>query len=87
MWDVQFEHLLRRHLPFLPTDSALEAERSLRDLGLDSLGAVELLATLEQAYGVRFVDDLLSMETFATAGTLWAAVAALAQAPTQMPAS
>jgi acyl carrier protein len=83
MWDERFEQLLRCHLSFLPADSALGAESSLRDLGLDSLGAVELLGALEKAYRVRFVDDLLSMDTFATAGTLWAAVDQLAHAPAE----
>ncbi|GHB78515.1 hypothetical protein GCM10010377_80800 [Streptomyces viridiviolaceus] len=71
MWDDNFEELLRRHLPFLGPDEALGADAQLKDLGLDSLGTVELLAALESAYDVRFVDDALSVETFATPGTLW----------------
>jgi len=78
MWDTQFEHILRRYLPFLPADETLDAGGALRDLGLDSLGTVELLAELESGYGVRFVDDALSMDTFATPGVLWATLAAMA---------
>ncbi|KAB2346138.1 phosphopantetheine-binding protein [Actinomadura rudentiformis] len=71
MWDAQFEDILRGFLPFIEPDEELGADASLRDLGLDSLGTVELLALLEGTYGVRFVDDALTMETFATPATLW----------------
>ena len=77
MWDSQFEDLLRTYLPFLGPDEALEPDTGLRDLGLDSLSTVELLATLENQYDVRFVDEALSLETFATPATLWAALSAM----------
>ncbi|WP_158839881.1 phosphopantetheine-binding protein [Saccharothrix deserti] len=71
MWDQQFEDMLRTYLPFIAADEPLAEDADLRDLGLDSLGAVELLASLENAYGVRFVDDMLTMDNFATPGVLW----------------
>ncbi|WP_141576724.1 phosphopantetheine-binding protein [Actinomadura sp. WMMA1423] len=71
MWDNRFEELLRRQLPFLAPEESLAPDAALGDLGLDSLGTVELLASLESAYGVRFVDDSLRPETFASAGVLW----------------
>ncbi|MFE0464116.1 phosphopantetheine-binding protein [Kitasatospora sp. NPDC058965] len=74
-WDQQFEDLLRKFLPFVGADEALTADTDLRDLGLDSLGTVELLAQLEELYGVRFLDDALSLETFATPGALWGTLA------------
>ncbi|GAA4526113.1 phosphopantetheine-binding protein [Amycolatopsis samaneae] len=77
MWDDRFENILRKYLPFLSDDETLAKETSLRDLGLDSLGTVELLSSLEGTYGVRFVDEALTMETFATAGVLWDTLAEL----------
>lgn len=74
MWDEPFEELLRRYLPFLPPEEALDADLALRDFGLDSLGTVELLAQLEALYDVRFVDDALSMETFTSPSVLWSTV-------------
>ncbi|MCX5414076.1 phosphopantetheine-binding protein [Streptomyces sp. NBC_00059] len=71
-WDKEFEGIIRSYLPFLSADEPLEEDAGLRDLGLDSMGTVELLAALENSYGVRFVDEALSMETFATPGVLWA---------------
>lgn len=71
MWDQRFETILRQHLPFLDPEEPLLGGASLRDSGLDSLAMVELLAMLESEYNVRFVDEAMSMETFATAQTLW----------------
>lgn len=70
-FDVKFESTLRTFLPFLDVTEALTPEMSLRDLGLDSMGMVELLADLESGYDVRFRDEALTMETFATPGVLW----------------
>ncbi|MEV4320041.1 acyl carrier protein [Actinocrispum sp. NPDC049592] len=76
-WDGGFEQILRRYLPFLPSDQALTSQSGLRDLGLDSFGTVELLADLESAYRVRFRDEALSLATFATPGVLWTTLSAL----------
>jgi len=82
MWNEQFEDILRTYLPFLPPDEALTESSSLRDFGLDSIGTIDLLSTLEKTYQVRFVDDLLSMETFATPGVLWTSLATLRESAT-----
>jgi acyl carrier protein len=80
-WDAQFEDLLRVQLPFLAPDQALTEETDLRDFGLDSLGTVELLAGLESAYQVRFLDDALTMATFATPGVLWTTLSSMVGQP------
>ncbi|SOD66872.1 Phosphopantetheine attachment site [Streptomyces zhaozhouensis] len=77
MWDQQFEATLRKHLPYLGDDEELSGGAELRDLGLDSMGTVELLSDLEKTYGLRFVDDALNLETFATPDTLWSALSGL----------
>jgi len=77
MMDEQFESLLREHLPFLPQQSKLSADTNLRDFGLDSMGAVALLAKLERQYDVRFVNDSLNMENFSTPARLWSTVSSL----------
>ncbi|MFD5820504.1 acyl carrier protein [Streptomyces sp. NPDC059618] len=79
-WDEKFEELLREYLPFLGAGEPLEADTDLRLSGLDSLGAVELLGSLEGAYHVHFVDDVLSLDTFATPGALWGTLARLQRA-------
>ena len=55
----------------------ITAESSLHDLGLDSMRAIELLFAIEDAYQVSVPDELLNDATFATAGSLWAAVKSL----------
>ncbi len=72
MWDQQFEEIIREFLPFLSADEKLAENTGLRDLGLDSMGIVELLGSLESAYQVRILDEALTVDTFATPGVLWA---------------
>jgi acyl carrier protein len=80
MWDEQFEVLLRGHLPFLDAGEELQPDLSLREFGLDSLGVVDLLVSLEDAYSVRFVDDALSMDAFESPAVLWDTVFSLQEA-------
>ncbi|RLL68244.1 acyl carrier protein [Streptomyces sp. Z26] len=77
MWDQAFEELLRKHLSLLEPEDEITADLSLRDFGLDSMGMVALLSGLEDAYNVRFVDDALNFENFATPATLWKTVSAM----------
>ena len=74
MWDERFESLLRTYLPFLPDDQEIRPELDLKEFGLDSMGVVDLLVTIESEYRIRLTDDILSMDTFATPGVLWAAM-------------
>ncbi|MGI5472218.1 phosphopantetheine-binding protein [Streptomyces sp. CA-132043] len=79
-WDDQFEELVRGFLPFMDAAEPLTEDLNMREAGLDSLGAVELLAALEDLYQVRFVDDALTMDTFATPEVLWGTVSKLSTA-------
>jgi acyl carrier protein len=71
--DPLFAAILRPFLKYAGTRD-LAPESSLRDLGLDSMQAIELLFALEDTYQVAIPDDLLTNATFETAGSLWAAV-------------
>lgn len=77
MWDERFETLLRGHLPFLEAGEEVAADLNLREFGLDSLGVVDLLVSLEEAYGVRFIGEDLKMDTFAAPSVLWATLSKL----------
>jgi acyl carrier protein len=68
-----FHKILVPHLPFAAGDD-LAATDDLTSLGLDSMGVVALLVDLEQEYDVELPDDILNEATFATVGSLWAAV-------------
>lgn len=71
--DQRFVTLLAANLP-LAGDRALAEGTCLRDLGLDSMQAVELLFGIEETFGVSLPDEELNDTTFATAGSLWNAV-------------
>jgi acyl carrier protein len=78
MDDATFDAILRRRLKYLDADAALPDDAPLQELGLDSMQAVELLLDLEDELGVVLPDDAMTAETFATPGSLKAAVAAAA---------
>lgn len=82
MWDERFEALLRSHLPFLEVTEELVGDLNLREFGLDSLGVVDLLVSLEEAYDVRLRDEDLTMDTFASPSVLWATLHRLSNATT-----
>lgn len=70
-WDGRFETVIRSNLQFLEADQPLDPKGSLFDLGLDSMGTIQLLLELEETFEVTFPDEVLTAETFATAGSLW----------------
>lgn len=74
--DPEFEALLRRRLPHLPADAPLRPDDPLKDLGLNSMLAVELIFDLEDEFDVVLPDEAMTEATFATAAVLWAAVGA-----------
>lgn len=72
-----FRKALLAHLPY--ADGAeLKADDSLRAMGLDSMGVVQLLTDLEETFALELPDDVLTDETFDTVGSLWQSVSALA---------
>jgi acyl carrier protein len=68
--DERFTTLVGRHLRFLPEDGNLAPNSRLRELGLDSMHAIELVFAIEDEYGVTVPDELLNDRTFETAGSL-----------------
>ncbi|GAA1007819.1 hypothetical protein Aple_043890 [Acrocarpospora pleiomorpha] len=72
----EFQAILRRHLPYAEPGE-LSPGDELTALGLDSMGVVQLLVDLEDGYDLELPDDILDEETFATVGSLWAALAVL----------
>ncbi|MFG2049358.1 phosphopantetheine-binding protein [Micromonospora sp. NPDC048935] len=55
----------------MSAETVITPDLSLPAQGLDSMGTVSLLLALEEEYEVSLPDDLLNVETFATAGRLW----------------
>ena len=68
--DAQFVTLLRPFLKYAG-DQEITPDSRLRDLGLDSMRAIELLFAFEDAYDVVVPDEKLVEDTFETAESLW----------------
>lgn len=62
--------VLRPRLRFLGDGQPIPPDENLGKLGLDSMGAIDLLLDLEQTLGIKIPDALLTAETFETASSL-----------------
>ncbi|MGW1175137.1 phosphopantetheine-binding protein [Kitasatospora sp. NPDC002543] len=71
--DPRLPELLRPFLKFAG-DREITAESPLREFGLDSMQAIELLFAIEDTFDVSLPDEDMNDATFETAGSLWTAV-------------
>jgi acyl carrier protein len=71
--DAEFVAMLKPFLKYAGDDDITEQSK-LRDLGLDSMRAIELLFAVEDAYGVTVPDDKLTDTTFETGYSLWSTI-------------
>ena len=71
--NTEFVALLRPYLKYAG-DQEITAESRLRDLGLDSMRAIELLFAVEDTYGVVIPDERLVDATFETGSSLWTVI-------------
>lgn len=79
MLDPEFVAVVRPHLRHLRSDAELHADLALRALGLDSINSVALMLDLEERFDINLPNALLTAETFATAGSLWATLESVRQ--------
>jgi acyl carrier protein len=77
--DPRFTDLLAPFLKFLG-DQEITAETALREQGLDSMQAIELLFAIEDTFAVVLPDEHMNDTTFATAGNLWTVISEAAEA-------
>ncbi len=69
--------VLSKHLKFTAEPQTIPMNKPLDELGLDSMGAVNLLLDLEDSFEISFPGSLLTEETFSTAANLHKAVHSL----------
>ena len=75
--DPRYTDLLNPFLKRSGSDgTAVTPDTDLRRLGVDSMQAIELLFSIEDTFGISLPDEELNDRTFATVGSLWAAIAA-----------
>jgi acyl carrier protein len=77
-WPAEFERIIRERLPAVPPDTRIPPDQPLFELGLDSVGAVALIAELEDGFDILVEDDLLEPDLFCGAEHLWNVVERLA---------
>lgn len=77
--DESYTAMLRPFLKFAG-DREIRPDSRLRDLGLDSMQAIELLFAIEDTFDICLPDDRLTDATFETAGGLWRVITELAPA-------
>jgi acyl carrier protein len=78
--NAEFIEVLRPYLKYAG-DADITADASLRDLGLDSMHAIQLLFAVEDSFGVIIPDEKLTDSTFETGRSLWAVIEELRTAP------
>lgn len=71
--DDRFTDLVRDHANLEP-GAPIDVDTTFADLGVSSLGIVQLLVEVEEAYDVEFSDDLLVPETFVSPRRFWDAL-------------
>ncbi|MGE5289105.1 MAG: phosphopantetheine-binding protein [Micromonosporaceae bacterium] len=69
----EYVTLLRPYLKYAG-DQEITGDARLRDLGLDSMRAIELLFAVEDTFGVVIPDEKLTNATFETARSLWSVI-------------
>ncbi|HFC11229.1 MAG TPA: acyl carrier protein [Anaerolineae bacterium] len=69
--------ILSNHLKFSADDQPFPMDKKLEELGLDSMGAINLFLDLEDSFAITFPPALLTEETFRTATTLSNALSSL----------
>jgi acyl carrier protein len=66
--------ILRTHLRLADDRPEIPMDARLEDLGLDSMGAINVLLDIEDTFDVSFPDEMLTEETFRTAASLLDAI-------------
>jgi acyl carrier protein len=69
-FSTRFESILRRHLRLVAADEPLPADANLVRTGLDSLGTINLLIELEDAFAVSLPAHSMTPATFETRASL-----------------
>lgn len=73
----RFEQILRKHLRLVAADEPIPLDASLVAIGLDSIGTINLLLDIEDAFTVSLPGALLTPQTFQTRATLQSVVVTL----------
>ncbi len=62
----ELEAIVRPHLKFLGVGEPLRPTQPLGEVGLDSMASIDLLLSLERAFGITIADEDLTENSFAS---------------------
>jgi acyl carrier protein len=71
MIDEKLLTIIKGHLNGVDTNDMTDFNKDLKDMGLDSLGSINLLLDIEETYDIVIPDEYLTDESFATISSLW----------------
>jgi acyl carrier protein len=72
MWIEEYEQIIRAHSRTDDPMEAIQPETAMTLLGFDSLEIINLIVDLEDKFRIELPEEVLTPETFATPGGLWA---------------
>ncbi|MEV6927323.1 phosphopantetheine-binding protein [Dactylosporangium sp. NPDC051485] len=72
-----FEDVVLFHLPDVTDPGAFTSHTPLGSLGLDSMGMIALMASLENAFDFTFPEEDVTTAAFYSADSLWSVVSRL----------
>lgn len=75
--DDRLEACIRTQARRLADDAVIDPSVPLVDIGIDSLGTIQLLVDVEQRFDIVFPDEMLTPEVFATPASLWETISQL----------
>jgi acyl carrier protein len=75
-WDDGFEAAIREVIP-PDNHSLINPDVKLADIGLDSMGVMQLVTLLEDSYDIVFPVEYVNADVLATPSTLWSVVTAV----------
>ncbi|MBF0593867.1 MAG: acyl carrier protein [Candidatus Omnitrophica bacterium] len=70
MTTVEIEQILIKEIGIILGGVSVAADKPLHELGLDSMGFVELLVFIEKKFGLKLMDSGLSRDHFKTVRVL-----------------
>ncbi|WP_078557199.1 phosphopantetheine-binding protein [Bacillus alkalicellulosilyticus] len=65
----RFEEIMREHVV-----DQFDMERELSNMGIDSLGTIDLILDLEDAFDIEFPDEYLNEESFKNGNSIWGSI-------------
>jgi acyl carrier protein len=83
IWSAQFELVLRMHGGFESDAGNIDPDLSLVQLGVDSLGAAELIALIEDEFQLEIPLERLTPDSFATLRTIWELLCSIEPTPAE----